>query len=109
MTPGQQLLTVAEDDGEPENQRLGRDWKWVPERLNAMAAEVATLCAERDRLVEQIAAGDARAKQAEAALEAARLWLAGLRVKQIDPVSLRAVEGQIDAAILALVSGRPST
>ncbi len=30
---------LGTDGGEPEDQCYGRDWKWVPEELNKLAAE----------------------------------------------------------------------
>ena len=32
---------VGEDGGEPEDQLLVRDWKWVPEEMNKLAVELA--------------------------------------------------------------------
>lgn len=34
---------IAIDHGEPEDNSFYRDWKWVPEKLNELAAENATL------------------------------------------------------------------
>lgn len=42
---------VGGDGGEPEDQTLLRDWKWVPVELNALAAKLSSLERQRDALV----------------------------------------------------------
>lgn len=39
------VTLVGEDGGEPEDQTLNRDWKWVIEALNAEAAPECPHCA----------------------------------------------------------------
>ena len=43
------IRLVGEDGGEPEDQTLGRDWKWVPAEMNKLSRQIAQLqklCAE---------------------------------------------------------------
>lgn len=47
---------VGTDYGEPEDNSFHRDWRWVSKLLNALAAQVATLTAERDAAVRVLAA-----------------------------------------------------
>lgn len=45
---------IAADGGEPEDQSFVRDWAWVPDLLNRLAAALDAVRAERLELLESI-------------------------------------------------------
>lgn len=47
----QDKRVVGTDGGEPEDQTFGRNWSWVPDELNALAARVADLTEQLRRVI----------------------------------------------------------
>ena len=42
---------VGQDGGEPEDQTLGRDWSWVPDEMNTLAARIGDLTEQLRRVI----------------------------------------------------------
>lgn len=101
---------VGTDGGEPEDQTFGRDWKWVPDRLNAEVAarkaaeeKCADLWNRAADLQDELAALTERAEKAESAIVAlttpdnAQLWQEkDKRIAEQD-AELAALRGRLEA------------